>query len=109
MSEAILIKKDKKTTEKSVEDDGDEYEETKNDFPTMIKDFLAGIPWRLSIYMFILLIVLFSKQFAENVLESINENWVDGNVPTNTGTIILCILAALGLIVIDLLIRSKLL
>lgn len=92
--------------------DGDKSEEVveKSDFPTMIKDFFVSIPWRLSIGMFILLVVLLSKNFTENVLFTIGgEKLVDGDCPTNTGTIVICLLASLGLIIMDILIRAKLL
>lgn len=101
----------------SIEDDEnqndvDNFEENteKSDFPTMIKDFFVSIPWRLSIGMFVLLVVLLSKNFTENVLFAMGgEKLVDGDCPTNTGTIVVCLLASLGLIIMDILIRAKLL
>ena len=108
MSEVIVTKRDKINMEK--EDYVDEYDDTINDFPTMIKDFFNSIPWRLSIGMFILLLVLFSKQFSENILMHMGgESWVDGDCSTNKGTIVLCLIASIGLIMLDMLIKINLL
>lgn len=117
MSEPIISKKSSNSADtENIIDDNDSLQKKsrdgtgKSDFPTMIKDFFTSIPWRLSIGMFILLIVLLSKQFTENVLFAIGgEKLVDGDCPTNTGTIVVCLFAALGLIIMDILIRAKLL
>jgi len=106
MSEPIIIKKEKEKNN-TVQDDS--YSAT-HDFPSMIMDFFKAIPWRTSVYLFVLMIILFSQQFTEHVLYPIGgNNWVDGNQQTNIGTIVLCIITILGYILIDLLVRSSIL
>ena len=85
-------------------------ETKKSDFVTIIKDFLLKIPWKLSIGLFLLLIILMSKSFSEMVLYKLGgDRLVDGDCPTNTGTIVICILASLGFITMNALIETKLL
>lgn len=115
MSENIITKRDKNENEnektKNSTDDEEDYNDIKkNDFLSMFYDFINNIPVRLSVGMFVLLLLLFSKQFAENVLFPLGgEDWVDGDIPTNKGVIILCVIASLGLILLDMLIRLKIL
>ena len=110
MSEAIVIKSDKSDDKNDNIDMENSDEDVINDFPSMIKEFFGNIPWKLSLIMFMLLLVLFSKQFIESVLDPLGKgSWVDGDSPTNTGTIVLCIFAIIGLIIADLLIKVKIL
>lgn len=84
----------------------DEEESKLKDFPSLFYELISSVQWKLGGILFILLIIIFSKQFIENVLFNIGgENWVDGDQPTNIGTIVLCLFACIGLILIDLLIK----
>ena len=73
-------------------------------------NLFKSIPWKTSIYLFILMVIVFSQQFIEHVLLPIGgEEWVYGDQPTNIGTLVLCLMTSLGYIVIDLLINSSIL
>ena len=85
-------------------------EDRVHDFPSMFINLFNSIPWKTSIYLFILMIIIFSRQFIENVLSSIGgNNWVEADQPTNQGTIVLCIITVIGYILIDLLVKSSIL
>lgn len=118
MSEPIITKEDKKKKNKNFNQNSNDTEEFEpddddeivHDFPSMFLGLFKSVPWKLSIYMFILLIALFSKQFIEHVLFPLGKNrFVDGDQPTNVGTIILCLIASLGLIILDLFIKCGIL
>lgn len=102
-------KNDYKPVENSNENSDEDYDkEIVNDFPTMLKEFFSNIPWKLSLVMFVLLLVLFSKQFIEGILDPLGKgSFVDADSPTNMGTIVLSIFAVIGLIITDLLIKAK--
>ena len=112
MSEPILDEEEpnKKSTQKEMSEIEVDDTDKVHDFPSMFAELFKSVPWKLSIYLFILLLLIYSKQFVEHVLYPIGKDkWVDGDQPTNVGTIMLCIFAALGLIVLDLFIRSGIL
>ncbi len=101
MSEPIV-----ETTNNDDVRDGD----TKHDFTSMIKDFVMAVPWKLSIGIFVLLLIVLSKQFIEYVLYPMGGDiLVDGDTLTNTGIVAVCIISALGLILMDTLIKLKML
>jgi len=118
MSEPIITKKDRKLkkddqassdwTSSDWDDSNDD--EIIHDFPSMFIGLFKSVPWKLSSYLFILLIVLFSKQFIEYVLFPMGKDkLVDGDQTTNVGTIVLCLMASLGLIILHLVIKCDVL
>lgn len=109
MSEPIITKEDKKGKETEEFEDDDDDEIT-HDFPSMFLGLFNSVPWKLSIYMFILLLALFSKQFIEHILYPLGKDiLVDGDQPTNVGTIILCLIASIGVIILHLLVKCDVL
>lgn len=107
MSESILTNIEDTNPEKY--DDDDEDNNLIHDFPSMLISLCKSIPIKTSIYLFILMLIIFSQQFIEYVLLPMGgEDWVDADQPTNVGTIILCLITTLGYILIYLLIKSLL-
>ena len=108
MSEPIIV------NEKNDKDDSDYSENDSDniihDFPSMFMNLFKSIPWKTSIYLFILMVILFSQQFIEHVLLPIGgEEWVYGDQPTNIGTIVLCIITVIGYMFLDLFVNSSIL
>ena len=78
-----------------------------NDFPSMFLGFLNIVPLKLGTYIFILLLITLSKQFIENFMFPMGgEKWVDGDQTTSIGTVVLALIQTLGIITLDLLIKS---
>ena len=115
MSEPIFSNIEKNVKEQinqdvNKENTFDDNDDIKHDFPSMFISLCKSISLKTSIYLFILMIILFSQQFIEYVLFPIGGDvWVDGDQPTNIGTLVLCLMTSLGYIVIDLLINSSIL
>ena len=81
-----------------------------SDFPSMFLGFLNIVPFKLGTYIFILLLITLSKQFIENFMFPMGgEKWVDGDQTTSIGTIVLALIQTLGIITLDLLIKSEIL
>ena len=113
MSEPIFsnIKKNvKEQVNQDVIKEDTSDDDIKHDFPSMFLSLCKSVSLKTSIYLFILMVILFSQQFIEYVLFPIGGDvWVDGDQPTNIGTLVLCLMTSLGYIVIDLLIKSSIL
>ena len=113
MSEPIFsnIKKNvKEQVNQDVIKEDTSDDDIKHDFPSMFLSLCKSVSLKTSIYLFILMVILFSQQFIEYVLFPIGGDiWVDGDQPTNIGTLVLCLMTSLGYIVIDLLINSSIL
>ena len=100
----------KDDTKDDTKDDNIENNEKCSDFPSMFLGFLNIVPFKLGTYIFILLLITLSKQFIENFMFPMGgEKWVDGDQTTNIGTIILALFQSLGVIILHMLIKSKIL
>ncbi len=77
-----------------------------DDFPSMMTDMIKGINWKVSIFLFVLMIFIFSDLYIELFLNSIQDA-VEGDCPTTKGTMIQIISVVVGYIVLDLLVQGK--
>lgn len=93
MSEPILPE-----TDEYVDDD-----ESKSDFMKVSGNIFSNIPYKLTVFMFIVGMIIFSDLFIDNFLHGIS-GAVDGENPTNKGTMIQLLTYSLMLIILHLLI-----
>lgn len=80
----------------------------KDDFVSMGSDLFQGINWKVSFFLFILGVLIFSDVFIELFLVSINDA-VEGDTTTTKGTMIQLFSLTLGYIIIDLLVQGEIL
>ena len=100
----------KDDTKDNTKDDNIKNDKKCSDFPSMFLGFLNIVPLKLGTYIFILLLITLSKQFIENFMFPMGgEKWVDGDQTTSIGTIVLALIQTLGIITLDLLIKSEIL
>ncbi len=76
-----------------------------DDFPSMVTDLLKGMPWKISMFLFMLMIFIYSDIFVELFLNSI-DGAVEGDSPTSKGTLIQIIITIICYIVLDLLVQG---
>ncbi len=80
-------------------DDGD-------DFPAMFTDLFHGVPWKISLFLFIVMLFIYSDIYVELFLNSI-DGAVEGDCPTSKGTLIQITTTILCYIVLDLLVHGE--
>jgi hypothetical protein len=92
----------------------DEVEKSKsksvcrNDFASMLIEFVRLINFKMAFYIFILGLLIFSSLFVERVLVGFSSAVEDGT-PTNKGVIIQLTFLSLAYIIIDLLTKTNVL
>lgn len=79
-------------------DDGD-------DFPSMMTDMFHGVPWKVSLFLFIIMVLTFSDIYIELFLNSV-DGAVEGDCPTTKGTMIQIVTTIICYIVLDLLVQG---
>jgi hypothetical protein len=79
-----------------------------DDFVSMCSDLLNGINWKVSLFIFILGMFIFSDVFIEVFLLPIDKA-VEGDIATSKGTIIQLLSLTFGYILIDLLVQGEIL
>jgi hypothetical protein len=77
-----------------------------DDFPSIGMDIFNKINFKIAILLFIVGGIIFSDIFIENMLP---KNLVDVGTPNSKGTLIQLLLLSFAYIVIDLLVRGKVL
>lgn len=78
-----------------------------SDFPNMFVDLIKKVNVKVSIFLFILGIFIFSDIFIENFLPS---SYQDGtNCPNSSGTVVQLVILVLAYIIIDLLCQGGIL
>lgn len=83
----------------------DEDELSKTDLMTVGGNIASKINYKLSIFMFIIGMFIFSDLFVESFLHGIPDA-VDGEYPTTKGTVVQLTVFCLVLLVLDLLIET---
>lgn len=83
------------------EDEGD-------DFPSMFTDLFRGVNWKVSMFLFIMMVFIFSDIYIELFLNSVS-GAVEGDTPTTKGTTLQIVTTILMYIVLDLLVKGEIL
>lgn len=81
------------------------YENSKDDFPSMTFDLMKKINWKIALFIFAASIFIFSDVFTDSVLV-LSKNSMDGNCPNTKGTIIQIAFLVVFYIIIDILVQS---
>lgn len=87
-------------------DDYDEDSEGKSDFMKVSGNIFSNIPYKLTFFMFLIGMVIFSDLFIDGFLNNISGT-VDGECPTSKGTMIQLLVYSLVLILLHLLISYE--
>ncbi len=77
-----------------------------DDFPSMLTDMICGVNWKIAIFLYILMIFIFSDSYIELILTN-TTGAVEGDCPTTKGTLIQISSVVLGYIILDLLVKGK--
>ncbi len=77
----------------------------KDDFPGMITDLIKRTNWKVAFFLFILGVLIFSDVFINLFLISIKDA-VEGDTPTQKGTIIQLVALTIGYVICDLLVQG---
>jgi hypothetical protein len=80
-------------------------EDAGDDFPSMMTDMFKGIPWKVSFFLFILMIFIFSDIYIELFLNSI-PGAVEGDCPTTKGTVTQIVTTIICYMILDLLVQG---
>ena len=81
----------------------DEYDNSDGSLTDVGMSFISTIPLKLGVFSFVSLLILLSTQFL-TVLQRINPAFVKGECTTGRGTIFLCFIAALLIMILSFLI-----
>ncbi len=76
-----------------------------DDFPSMFTDLIGSVKWKTALFLFILMIFVFSNVYIDLVLNSV-ENATEADCPTNKGTLIQIFTVTVGYILLDLFISG---
>lgn len=99
-----FTRKSKRTKQKKINND---YEcNGGDDFPSMLTDMFKGVPWKVSFFLFIIMIFIFSDLYIELFLSSIPDT-LDGDSPTTKGTILQITTTIICYIILDLLVQGE--
>jgi hypothetical protein len=101
MSATVDTEKTKPELEKEDDRDGD-------DFPSMFKNLLYNVNWKLGIVMLILGFFIFSNLFVDNVISKLSDTTELGMVNTK-GSVLQLLAYTLILLSVDLMIKGNLL
>ena len=77
----------------------------RDDFPSIFVDLIRGINWKISFFLFIFAVFIFSDLFIDSVLILSNGS-VEAGCPTTKGTIVQIIFLVMSYIFIDVLARA---
>lgn len=84
------------------------YEDVEDDFPSMTMDLIKNINWRVAMFLFVIMIFVFSDTFIETFLIGFDGS-VEGDCATTKGTTVQIILVVIAYIIIDIMVKNKIL
>jgi hypothetical protein len=77
-----------------------------DDFPSMFTDLFHGVPWKVSLFLFVIMLFVYSDIYVELFLTSIDKA-VEGDCPTSKGTLIQIITTIICYMALDLLVQGE--
>jgi hypothetical protein len=87
---------------------GSNDDSNSDDFPSMATDLIRKVNWKIALFLFALMVFVFSDVFMELTLNSF-DGAIEGDCPTTKGTVIQIIVVILSYIVLDLLAQGGIL
>lgn len=96
-----FTRKSKKTKRRSYR----EAQDSGDDFPSMMTDMFHGIPWKVSFFLFVIMIFINSDIYIELFLNSVH-GAVEGDCPTTKGTMLQITTTIVCYIILDLLVQG---
>lgn len=105
MAESTRLGSEEPPSPRKSKDEKEENEES-GGFWGIVQELISSIPYKISILLFIVLVLMNSTSFMEFVLEPMGKAYYDGGQLTNLGTYIHCLFMVLGYIGIDMLVRA---